>query len=194
MHIPESLLQSLIMKGIIIYKSKYGATREYAEMLSQKLDLGLIDADQATTETIAKYDYLLIGGSIYIGKFLLKEFLKKHSRILQTKKVFVFFVSAASHDEEVHNNTIALENIPPLMFRNTGRYFFRGKLKRNELSWKDSVLLRMGAMFQKDLREREKMMTDFNAINESNITALVESVKQLTKNEEKSAHAVLDIY
>ena len=182
------------MKGIIIYKSKYGATRQYAEMLSHRLDLGLIDADQVTAEMITKYDYLLIGGSIYIGKFILKEFLKKHSRILQTKKMFVFFVSAASPDEEVHNNTIALENIPPLMFRNTKRYFFQGKLKRNELSWKDSVLLRMGAMFQKNPKEREKMMTDFNAINESNITALVESVGQLTKKEDKSPLALLDIY
>ncbi|HTF27889.1 MAG TPA: flavodoxin domain-containing protein, partial [Flavitalea sp.] len=92
------------MKGIIIYKSKYGATRQYAEMLSHRLDLGLIDADQVTAEMITKYDYLLIGGSIYIGKFILKEFLKKHSGILQTKKMFVFFVSAASPDEEVHNN------------------------------------------------------------------------------------------
>jgi hypothetical protein len=106
----------------------------------------------------------------------------------------IFFVSAASPVENVHNEDVALENIPPLIFQNTKRYFFTGKLIQKELSWKDSVFLRMGAMLQKDPKAREKMLTDFNAIGDDNITALVESVKQLTRNEVESQHLVSDIY
>ena len=166
------------MKGLIIYKSIYGATARYAEMLSRELDLPVINAAAVTTDIIAKQDFLVIGGSIYMGKFTLKGFLKKHSRILQTKKVFVFFVSATSPDKEAHNEAIAADNIPPLMFKQTESHFLQGKLIQKELSWKDLLLLRIGAMLQKDPIEKANMLTEFNKIRLENIDDLVYSVNK----------------
>ncbi|HTE23950.1 flavodoxin domain-containing protein [Flavitalea sp.] len=164
------------MKGLIIYKSIYGATACYAEMLSRELDLPVIKATDVNTDMIAIQDFLVIGGSIYMGKFTLKGFLKKHSRILQTKKVFVFFVSATSSDKEAHNKAIAADNIPPLMFEQTESHFLQGKLIHKELSWKDLTLLRIGAILQKNPIEKANMLTEFNKISFENVEELVHSI------------------
>ena len=50
------------MKGVIVYKGKYGATRQYAEMLSKELNLPAF-APVATSEQLMDADYVLIGSA-----------------------------------------------------------------------------------------------------------------------------------
>ena len=60
------------MKGAIIFKSHYGATRKYAEMLSGEFNIPVIPAAAVNSDIISQYDYLLIGTHVYIGKLLAK--------------------------------------------------------------------------------------------------------------------------
>src|SRR5690349_2839651 len=87
------------MKGIIIYKGKYGATRQYAAWLRDELGLQLVQADHCKSYHIELSDIIVIGTSIYVGKMQVSKWLKKNLDILKKKKVFLFVVCGTAMDE-----------------------------------------------------------------------------------------------
>jgi len=66
------------MKGIIIYKGKYGATEQYANWLSAELDLPLVSADDISAEKLRIFDFVVLAGSVYIGKWMMRDWLKQN--------------------------------------------------------------------------------------------------------------------
>ena len=53
------------MSGIILYKSKYGATRKYAEWLSERTGFSYIETEKSDIGVISGYDVIILGGGIY---------------------------------------------------------------------------------------------------------------------------------
>lgn len=53
------------MKGIILYKSKYGATLKYAEWLSAETGFDVCSVEKAKVQDIEIYDVIIFGGGVY---------------------------------------------------------------------------------------------------------------------------------
>ena len=66
------------MSGIILYKSKYGATRKYAEWLSERTGFSYIETDKSDIGVISGYDVIILGGGIYASGIAGLSFLKKN--------------------------------------------------------------------------------------------------------------------
>ena len=66
------------MKGIIIYKSKYGSTKKYAEWLKEATGFEMVEADKAKIDEVAQCDTIIFGGGIYAGGIAGVNFLKKN--------------------------------------------------------------------------------------------------------------------
>ncbi len=58
------------MSTLIVYASKYGCTETCAELLSRELigEVDIVNLKKARDINISKYEKIIIGGSIYIGK------------------------------------------------------------------------------------------------------------------------------
>lgn len=50
------------MNGIILYQSKYGATKKYAQWLSEKTVFPCVETKQARISDVREYDTILLGG------------------------------------------------------------------------------------------------------------------------------------
>ena len=50
---------------LIIYKSKYGAAREYAQLLGKALNTAPVSIDQARSQMVASADTIILCGGIY---------------------------------------------------------------------------------------------------------------------------------
>ena len=50
------------VSGIILYKSKYVATRKYAEWLSERTGFSHIEIDKSDIGMISGYDVIILGG------------------------------------------------------------------------------------------------------------------------------------
>ncbi|WP_100065829.1 flavodoxin domain-containing protein [Miniphocaeibacter massiliensis] len=91
------------MKTIIVYGTKYGCTKKCAEILTGYLE-GDIDIVRIKNEKIdlEKYDNVIIGGSVYMGKIQkeIMRFCKKYKGKLMNKKVGIFISCYTSNDEE----------------------------------------------------------------------------------------------
>lgn len=163
------------MKGLIIYKGKYGATRQYAEWLSSTLGFAVLPAGQETKEQLNNADYIIIGSSIYIGKLQIKNWLKSNELLMANKKVYLFIVAGTPPDEKEKLEGYYKANVPLTLLNKIKYYFLPGKLEFNKLSWMDKLLLKTGAMLAK--RSGEVISTkDYNEVKRENIKGLIDAV------------------
>ncbi len=52
-------------KGIIIYKSKYGTTKKYAEWLAKETQYDIVDITKTNIKLISNYSNIILCGAIY---------------------------------------------------------------------------------------------------------------------------------
>lgn len=88
------------MKGIILYQSKYGATRKYAEWLSEATGFCTVETKKAKIDEVKGYDTIILGGGIYAGGIAGIAFLRKHISELKDKKIIIFTDGASPYDEK----------------------------------------------------------------------------------------------
>ncbi len=129
------------MKGIILYKSKYGATRKYAEWLSESTGFPCLETDKADIGAVSGYDVIILGGGIYASGIAGLSFLKKNIAKLKGKKLAVFCCGASPFDQKAfeeivrHNMKGELEGVPC--------FYCRGAWDEEQLTFRDRMLCRM---------------------------------------------------
>ena len=91
------------MKAAIVYATKYGCTKKCAEMLKTYLN-GEADILSAKSDKIslAQYDTVFIGGSVYMGKIQqeITHFCKRNLKQLLHKKIGLFACCYTPKDTE----------------------------------------------------------------------------------------------
>ena len=159
------------MKSVIIYKGKYGATRQYAEWLGEALHLPLKTPEELQEEDIKMHDFIIMGSSVYIGKLLILNWVKEHAAVLKSKKLILFVVCGSNNLKE--QKKIVKQNIPEGLIDTSCVFFLPGRLIKSKLSWKDGLMLRMGAMMAKNPEIKKSMLQDRDNVKEENINAIV---------------------
>ncbi|NLK00536.1 MAG: flavodoxin [Clostridia bacterium] len=126
---------------LILYHSKYGATKKYAGWLAESLSCDVMEIKKAKIEQIKKYHTVIFGGGIYSSKIAGISFLKKHIEHLKNKTIIIFAVGAFQYNrkavEELKLNNIGeeLKHIPC--------FYCRGAWNEDTLSLKDRILCRL---------------------------------------------------
>ena len=85
---------------VIIYKSKYGATKKYATWLSERINGDLIEYAQTEQVNLENYDSIVIAGGIHASGIAGVDFLKKNYEKIKDKKIAVFANGAGIYNEE----------------------------------------------------------------------------------------------
>lgn len=101
------------MNTLIVFASKYGCTEKCTELLSKELkdNSDIINLKNSKDIDISKYDKVIIGGSIYIGKIQkeVTEFCSKNLEKLKEKKIGLFICGMQEGDLI---NTEIVQNFP----------------------------------------------------------------------------------
>ena len=90
------------MSTLIAYATKYGFTKNCAETLAGKLDEKADICDlSGNRPDLAKYDKVIIGGSVYAGKIRkpVARFCTENLNILKGKKLGLFICGMADGDD-----------------------------------------------------------------------------------------------
>ena len=95
------------MSGIILYTSKYGATKRYAAWLAEETGFDLLETKKARIEEVKRYDTIILGGGIYASGIAGLSFLKKNLQQLQGKNVIVFCDGASPYEESAFQQIVA---------------------------------------------------------------------------------------
>jgi menaquinone-dependent protoporphyrinogen IX oxidase len=172
----QLILKSIQMKGLIVYKGKYGATLQYAEWLGAELSLPVMTTGEMTSEILNRYDYVVIGGSVYVGKLQVRDWLKRVIPVLKNKKVFCFIVCGTPMHKKEKLREILWNNIPPELCTEKHIHFLPGRMIKERLSMFDRFMLKMGAKMQKDPEEGKAMLQDVDNVKKEHLTPLVNDV------------------
>ncbi len=128
-------------KVFVVYKSKYGAAKEYAQLLGKSLNSTPVSIDQAKPQMLNIADTIILCGGIYASSIAGLSFLKKNASLLQGKRTAVFAVGASPYDqtilEELKSRHLSgpLEEIP--------LFYGRGAWNEEIMTAKDRFLCSM---------------------------------------------------
>lgn len=128
-------------KGIILYQSKYGATKRYAQWLQEITRFECTETKKADIKFVTNFETIILGGGVYASGILGFSFIKKNIDILKGKKIAVFCVGASPYD-----NT-AIEKIREMHFKDKLKeiplFYCRGAWDMEKMSVIDKALCKM---------------------------------------------------
>ncbi|MBO9729846.1 MAG: hypothetical protein J7623_14500 [Chitinophaga sp.] len=168
------------MKGIIIYKGKYGATRQYAIWLGNILNIPAVVAGSEAKGDLESVDYIILGTSVYIGKLQLRQWVEQHQDLLLRKRLFLFLVAGTPVSEKEKLQEYIAVNVSAEIRSRCSCFFLPGKLVFNKLSLPDKILLRMGSWLAKK-RGENIVMTDYNHVSRELLFEIVDAVGKLNE-------------
>ncbi len=130
------------MKTIILYGSKYGSSRKYAEKLSASCNIKMISYEQASH--LEDMDRIIYIGSLYAGGvFGLSKLLRRFA-LKDHQQFFLITVGLADPNEEENRNNIrqALrKQAGHELFERSKIFHLRGAIDYQQLSFKDKTLM-----------------------------------------------------
>ncbi len=128
-------------KGIIIYQSKYGATKKYADWLKERTGFETVETKKAGKEMLKGRETVILCGGIYASGIAGISFLRKNRQSLQGKQTAIFCVGASPYDEKAleeikaHNLKEDLKDIPV--------FYGRGAWNESAMTFPDRTMCRM---------------------------------------------------
>lgn len=128
-------------KGLVLYKSKYGATRRYADMLAHELYCDVCDIGSVGNRDLASYAWIVFAGGIYASGMLGLSALKKLYDRYPHSKWAVLFVGASPFDEKAFADVKA-RNLKGGL-RHIPAFYGRGAWDESKMTWKDRALCQM---------------------------------------------------
>jgi menaquinone-dependent protoporphyrinogen IX oxidase len=128
------------MKSVIIYKSKTGFTKKYAEWIAEELSADLFEATDFTVEMFADYDRVVYGGGLYAVGINGVKLITKNMEQLKGKKVVVFGVGMSPPREDVFED-VKKSNFTAEQQEQIKFFYLRGGFDYSRLKSFDQVLM-----------------------------------------------------
>lgn len=128
------------MKSIIVYGSEYGATKRYAEHLSEMTGIECVNYKDA--KDVEKYDKVVYLGALYAGGVI--GIKKTVAKMTENQVLIVATVGLAdpTDAENVQNIRNSLKNQIPAAFYNENKIFhLRGAIDYNKLGLKHKLMM-----------------------------------------------------
>lgn len=134
------IIQGDIMKTIVIYKSKAGFVKKYAEWIAEELSADLFEASKISIDMLKPYEVVIYGGGLYaVGingiKFITENFAK-----LKDKKIVVFATGASTSRKEAINDVMN-KNFTPEQKKHIQFFYLRGGFNYRKLKVFDKFLM-----------------------------------------------------
>ncbi len=123
------------MQTIVIYKSKYGSTKQYAAWIAAALDCRAVDAKEIRVKDLAEYDTIVYGGGLYAEVIAGLTLITKNAELLKDKKIAVFSTGITPLECRDYYEKLVLEkNFKNGVPENIKVFNFLGKMILEELS------------------------------------------------------------
>jgi menaquinone-dependent protoporphyrinogen IX oxidase len=154
-----------VNKTAVIYKSKYGSTKKYAEWIASELKSILFECSQIKPEDLLQYDTIIFGGGLYASGINGISLITKNFQTIKNKNIIVFTVGlAATEDKEIFKPIIEKNCTQEL--RNKIKFFhLRGGIDYKKLNFIHKPMMAMlKTMVSKkkpeEMTDEDRMMLD----------------------------------
>ena len=143
-------------KTAVVYKSKYGSTKKYAEWITKALEAGLFEAAKVRVHDVMGCDTVILGGGLYASGILGSDFITKNYESLKDKTLVVFTVGIAN-PKLTDYSAIIEKNFPPEIRSAIRIFHFRGAIDYKNINLKHKTMM---ALLVKKVRRIDEESRD----------------------------------
>ena len=123
------------MNSIVVYKSKYGSTKAYAEWIAEELGCIVVNAKKIKIDDLLKYDAIVYGGGLYAEVIAGASLITKNLDKLEGKKIAIYSTGITPLDcRDYYDKLVIEKNFKPHMLDKIKVFNFLGKMIVDELS------------------------------------------------------------
>ena len=136
------------MKILIIYKSKTGFTKKYAEWIREETDAEIIPFKRKNKVSLNFYDTIIFGAPFHAGKISGLNWLKKKLPELKNKKIIVFATGASPAQDEEIKKAFSV-NFDEEDLKKIKPFYFQSGLNYEKMGGMDKLLMKIYAFMLK---------------------------------------------
>ncbi|HEX9934096.1 MAG TPA: flavodoxin domain-containing protein [bacterium] len=166
------------MNGIVVYYSKYGATRTYAEWLSQEIGIPAVEYKTVKLDGLDPYNFIVFGSPLYLGRIVLAKTIKKHWHRFKSKRLVLFTVGSTR--DPIQIDAVVKRYFTPAQLNAMPHFYMLGRSEIGRLNPLDGFLTKTAAAFTKDPEEKRMLKEGFDGMRRENLSRLVGHIKTLT--------------
>ena len=131
-------------KVLIMYFSKYGSTKKYAEWIASELNGDIFNIKNLKQNILKNYDTIILGSGLYAGKIEGINVIIKNYEEIETKKLVLFTCGLADYSKDSNRNNInkRLEKIiPEKIKKNIKIFYLQGGINYKKLNLKHKIMM-----------------------------------------------------
>ena len=128
------------MRLLVVYTSKTGFTKRYAQWLAEDLSADCFPLEQAARVDFSGYDAVAFGSSVHAGGVRKLAWLKKRLPALAGKRVALFFTGAMPPEEKTVEQCVA-QNLTPQERQQVKAFYLWGGLNYQAMGPVDKCCL-----------------------------------------------------
>jgi flavodoxin len=141
----------------VIFKTKYGHTKQYAEWISEELKCDLFEQSEISAEKMLGYDTTIYGGGLYASGILGIELITKNFSSIKGKNIVVFTVGLADPDIKSQFEPIINKNFTDEMQKKINIFHLRGGINYKELGIVHKAMM---AALKSSVKNKKGELTD----------------------------------
>jgi len=183
-------------KTLVLYKSKYGSTKQYAEWIAAELKADLCEPPDFK-EDWEKYSKVIYCGGLYANRINGLGFIAKNAANLRRKKIVIVACGLSYPHIELSVARIIdglARKLPKTIHPNVRMFMVRGSIKYSQLGFFEKIILNMleRTIRKKDPQtlgpEEQEMLSvlgrDFSFVDRSFIQPIIDYCRGVQKHNE----------
>jgi menaquinone-dependent protoporphyrinogen IX oxidase len=164
------------MSGTIYYRTKYGATEDYARWLSEEVGFDLENIKEKPE--VRSEGIVVIGSSLMIGKVTAAAWILKNWEKMKGRKP-VFFCVGGSKIGSKEREDILTRSLPEDVIAGMMVFHLPGRIDHKKLNFFMSGMIRRMAKYEKDEVERKRALEGYDDVKRENLAPIVAYIKSL---------------
>ncbi len=152
------------MNTIVIYKTKYGSAKNYAEWIGEELNCVVAEVREVTIDKLEAYDTIIYGGGLYAEAINGVSLITKNIERLRDKKIAIYTTGITPLDcRDYYDKLVVEKNFKNGVPDCIKLFNFMGKMVLDELSAVHRTALKsLKKIMQakKNPTEMEKLLID----------------------------------
>lgn len=174
---------------IVLYGSKYGSTKQYAEWIAEELNADLLDVNDAKIQNTEQYDTIIFGGAVYAGGIKGINFIVKNYAQLKNDKLIIFTCGIADPSVDINRENLiknVLKKFTKASVDEFALFHLRGAMDYSKMSFLHKTM--MSALVKKiknksSLTDEERCILDtygktVNFVDKSTIWPIIRYAKE----------------
>ena len=168
------------MSGIVLYMSKHGSTRQYAEWIGERTGFQVVDLKKEKAPNLADVDIVVIGSWIFTSKMVAHGWIKKNWKGMREKKMVVFSTSGADPDQELKKKFME-SRLPREISSNVAYFPLQGRFRKEDQSLIMRGMLNIAAKMDKESDLAQDLVHGVDGVKKENLEEMLEYISTLSE-------------